>query len=369
LVLQFITKECMQSKQSQKQSDNLPEISETVEIDLQKIVQILKRHWLFGTGVFAVLMLIILLIIVRQKPSYRASGTVLVQKPENQSLLGLGVNVGDLDSLQGTAPIVTQTELVKAVPLIQQTIDKLGLTDSDGSTIIPEDFLKKLRIESVPRADVLKVTYTGKDPQETAEVINTLMQLYVDDNLKINRTKVTAARKFIEQQLPRVENSVREIEDTVRRFNESNRIVSLEDESKAAIDISNTLDKALAELPILSVSIVPLTRAPSSSATRGAVILPITCPALCTITCSVPEMSPSTSPSTWIVLAAMLALTRPLLPTVTIFLPSSIVPSTLPRTSKSSAPEMLPLTQISVPIIALVFCSVALLRAGVTVLA
>jgi polysaccharide biosynthesis transport protein len=238
----------MQSKQSQKQSDNLPEISETVEIDLQKIVQILKRHWLFGTGIFAALMLIILLVIVRQKPSYQASGTVLVEKPENQSLLGLGINVGDLDSLQGTAPVVTQTELIKAVPLIQQTIDKLSLTDSDGSPLIPEDFLKRLRIESVPRADILKVTYTGKDPQETAEVINTVMQIYVNDNLKINRTKVTATRKFIEQQLPRVEESVREIEGAVRRFNETNRIVSLEDESKAAIDISTTLDQSLVDV-------------------------------------------------------------------------------------------------------------------------
>lgn len=238
----------MQSTENQKQSSLSSGVSDVLEIDLQRVLQILKRHWLPGVGVFTVLSLLILFAIVRAKPTYKASGTVLVEKPRNEALLGLGINAGDLDSLQGAGAVVTQTELIKSVPLVQQTIDDLGLTSKDGSPLTVDEFLKKIRVESVPRADVLKITYRAKDASEAARVVNTIMKAYVDDNLEINRVEVKAARGFIEEQLPRVEQDVRKYEQAVRRFNETNRIVSLEDESRAAIDMTTTLNKNLADI-------------------------------------------------------------------------------------------------------------------------
>jgi len=230
------------------ESQNPPEIADVLEVDLYKILQILKRHWLIGTSVFTVFLALVLIVIIRKAPTYEASGTVIVEKPENQSLLGLGINVGDLDSLQGVGPVVTQAELVKAVPLIQQTIDTLGLVDDEGELISPQSFMSNLRVETVPRADVLKITYEANDAGQAAEVVNKLMQAYVDDNLAINQVKVKTAREFIEEQLPRVEQTLDQAERALRQFKEDNKVLSLPDETGAAVAQMKNLDGKLADI-------------------------------------------------------------------------------------------------------------------------
>ena len=230
------------------ESQNPSEIADVLEVDLYKILQILKRHWLIGTSVFTVVLALVLIVIIRKAPTYEATGTVIVEKPESQSLLGLGINIGDLDSLQGVGPVTTQAELVKSVPLIQQTIDTLGLVDDEGATLNPESFIKDLRVETVPRADVLKITYEANNAGQAAEVVNKLMQAYVDDNLAINQVKVKTAREFIEEQLPRVEQTLDQAERALRQFKEDNKVLSLPDETGAAVAQMKNLDGKLADI-------------------------------------------------------------------------------------------------------------------------
>jgi succinoglycan biosynthesis transport protein ExoP len=230
------------------EQQNLPEIADVLEVDLYKILQVLKRHWLIGTSVFTVVLVLVLIVVVRKEPTYKATGTVIVEKPENQSLLGLGINIGDLDSLQGAGPIVTQAELVRGVPLIQKTIDTLGLVDDEGELFSPQSFMKKLRVETIPRADVLKITYSTNDASQSAQVVNTLMQAYIDDNLANNRVKVENAREFIEEQLPRVEQTLNQAERALRQFKEDNQVISLSDETGAAVSQMNNLNQKLSDV-------------------------------------------------------------------------------------------------------------------------
>jgi len=49
---------------------------------------------------------------------------------------------------------------------------------------------------------VLQVSYGDTDPQKAA-VVNTLMGVYLENNLLANRVETTAARQFIASQLPK----------------------------------------------------------------------------------------------------------------------------------------------------------------------
>ena len=91
-----------------------------------------------------------------------------------------------------------------------------------------------------------------------------------------------------------------------------------------------------------SMSIDPLKRQPSSSVTLGAEMLPRTLPEPVTMICSLPRRSPSTVPSILMTFASTVALTRPSLPMVTRWFFNEMLPSTVPRTSRSSSPLMSP---------------------------
>ena len=99
-----------------------------------------------------------------------------------------------------------------------------------------------------------------------------------------------------------------------------------------------------------SISMLSLNLAPSSSVTRGDVMLPCTLPVLDTTTIYEPWTSPMTDPSIFTVLAVTSALTSPLVPIVSSFDGSRTDPSTCPSITRLSSPSMSPLIRMLTPI-------------------
>jgi polysaccharide biosynthesis transport protein len=224
-------------------------------INLQKYWSVFRRRWLTATGVFALVFGSFATYTFLQKPSYEATGKILLKRKDAvASLTGLGgESRGELQTLDQTKdPIDTEMEVVAAAPLIRQTIEAFDLRDKDGQQLIAEDFLNKLTVKSVKGADVLKISYVDKNSARSAAIVNFLMKSYLQNNLDANRAEAVSARKFIEAQLPKIENTVRRADAELRKFKEANKVIALKEEAQSAVgviaELENQSAKAQSEL-------------------------------------------------------------------------------------------------------------------------
>ena len=223
------------------------EREDTDYIDLEQYWLILKRRWLPASVVAASVVGLAALVTFTQKPIYEAKAELLFNKQSNvSSLTGLSGAVGELSGITNLSnPLETQAKVIRSNPIIQKTIDKFNLRDDDNEPISIENFLKQLKVKSAKGTDVLEISYKGTDPQQAAAIVNSLMQDYIDNNIRVNTAEARAAREFLNNQLPEVESRVVKAEAELRKFKEENKVVALKEEAQFGVE---GLKDALQEL-------------------------------------------------------------------------------------------------------------------------
>jgi capsular exopolysaccharide synthesis family protein len=209
----------------------------------------LKRHWLPASAIFVSVLAFTTLSVLLIKPTYVAQGMLRFKRANTTSnLTELGKEIGQLDSLvEENTPLNTEAVSIRSAPVVQKTIAELNLKDKQGAPLKIEDFLKQLSVENITETDILQVSYKGKDPEEITAVVNTLMAVYLKSNLIGNRAEAVATREFIEKELPRAEAATRQTEEALRRFEEKNKVVALEEEASAAVEVIANLDDQIAQ--------------------------------------------------------------------------------------------------------------------------
>jgi polysaccharide biosynthesis transport protein len=227
------------------------------EIDFRQYLRVLKRHWLVTAGVTGSVLGLTALFTFSQKPVYESQGKLLIKQNGASSLTGLSEKVGALSGLTTTSsPLETEAEVIRSNPIVDKTIDALDLKDKKGKRLKVEDFLKLFKVKSVKGTDVLEITYRDTNPKLAADVINNLINNYIENNIKANRLDATSAREFLTKQLPAIEQRVVAAEAGLRRFKDENKVVSLPDEAKVGVEalsgLSSEITKAQALLSDVS---------------------------------------------------------------------------------------------------------------------
>jgi succinoglycan biosynthesis transport protein ExoP len=215
----------------------------------QQYWMMLKRRWLPAFAVFVSVSTLITWVSSLKKPVYLAEGTLLFRRLNtSSSLTEVGKQIGKLEPLaEKSNPLATEAEVMRSVPIIEKTIAKLNLTNKKGVLLKRKEFLTSLTVIDLKGTDILKVSYKDTKPKKAAEIVNTVMALYLENNILFHRTEAVAARKFIEKQLPEAEATVRQAEENMRQFKEKNKVVALEQEASSAVAIIADLQKQISD--------------------------------------------------------------------------------------------------------------------------
>ncbi|AFZ14328.1 capsular exopolysaccharide family [Crinalium epipsammum PCC 9333] len=200
---------------------------------------IFKRRWLPASLVFTLVLGVTALVTFQQKPIYQAQGQILIKKNNSTSLL---LNLDKIDGSAGAGnQINTQAELINSIPVAQETIATLNLSQK------PESFLKPLKVTNIRSTDILQVSYTDTDPAKAAKIINTVMSIYIKSDVNAQRSEAKAAREFVEKQLPIIEVTVRQAEQDLRKFKEQNKVLDLAGEATSTTEVLNNLTQQISE--------------------------------------------------------------------------------------------------------------------------
>ncbi len=238
------------SRQSLTQQ-SAKEYRDAIDVDLNRYSSTLSRHWLPAASIFLSTLIISALATTLIKPTYEASGRLLFKA----SPVGLS-NVdgaGNLTPLvQNQSPVNTQVQVISSNVLLQKTIDKLQLKDLKEQPLTAEALVRSLKMKVVGGTDVLTIDYESNNPEEAAAVVNTLMDLYLENDVLVNRADARATLKLISKQLPLYSQAVQKAELALSTFRQKYSVVDLSEEKKLAVaairNIDSQVDVAKSEL-------------------------------------------------------------------------------------------------------------------------
>jgi capsular exopolysaccharide synthesis family protein len=232
---------------------NFMESRESVDLSLSPYLLALKRRWIPATSIFASTVALGLLAAFLLKPSYQAEGRLLFK---NSAFKVIGNNLlpstseggesSDLKPLVATQnPVTTQMEVISSRPLLQKAIDRLALKNDQGKPLQVIDLQPAMTFKIVGGSDIVQITYKNRDPKQAANVVNTLMNLYLESDITANQADVENARQFMEKQLPNTQVAVNAAEAAVRKFKQQNNVVDLTEEAKSAVSIIGNLETGI----------------------------------------------------------------------------------------------------------------------------
>jgi len=212
-----------------------------------KLWLISKRRWLHGTLTFIPVFVLLVLAISLQKPVYIAQGKIRFQRTNTtSSFTGVGTELGKLEPLgEKSNPLKTEAEVLNSTPIIQKTVAKLNLQSKSSVLFKPKLFLKQLSIKNISGTDILEVAYKDTNPIMAAKAVNMLMEVYLEQNIAAQRAEAVAARKFLEEQVPKSELVVRQTEVNLRQFLERNNVASIPEEGTQSVAMITDLQKQI----------------------------------------------------------------------------------------------------------------------------
>ncbi|NEQ47774.1 MAG: hypothetical protein F6K00_31290 [Leptolyngbya sp. SIOISBB] len=199
----------------------------------------IREAGLLAIGAFTACVALSVFASTRVKPTYTADAKLLFTKVDTASAL-TDIRGGGGDRLESLlidqTPLTTQMQVIRSRPILQETIEILGLRDDEGELLSPQVINDSLDISILSGTDVLKLDYVSEDPDTSAAVVNTLIDRYREYSITQNRAEASEAKDFLLAQLPQSELAVRQAETELRDFLEQNNIGVLEDEAVSLVE-------------------------------------------------------------------------------------------------------------------------------------
>ena len=220
---------------------------DSLDVSLGEYFVKVKRRWKPALAIFLLTLGVTGGLSLLQKKTYQAEGKLLF-KPKSAigELEDIGGNAGELKPiLNDQTPISTQLQILESEPVIQEVIDRQKLTDNDGEPITVKDFLRKLTAEVVGGTDVVTISYKHPDPEVASKIVNTVMDVYIQEQIQDNRKDPGAAKAFLEQQQSGIEAKVRGVEQEIAEFRTKNKIVDLSEEKKGLVENLGSINQQI----------------------------------------------------------------------------------------------------------------------------
>jgi succinoglycan biosynthesis transport protein ExoP len=157
--------------------------------------------------------------------TYEASSTVVIEK--NAVLNPLMQGVGVSGNIEGRLADLKSEITSRSV--MEKVLKKLGFAvgDIDSGQYVPfiEGIRKNMDVAvkgNDREANMFHISYRGKDANKAAEMVNTIVNVYIDEKMNSRRSDTSEAYNFIQDQLQEYKGKLEESDRQIREFKEKN---------------------------------------------------------------------------------------------------------------------------------------------------
>jgi tyrosine-protein kinase Etk/Wzc len=223
------------------------------EISLLDYAAVIRRRWSMIGGLCLVVLGATTIGTVIQPRIYESTAALLTPKEGiGTGLFGGIVGSGLVQQMPGTLlpspPSLTPNRdmlfsILKSRTLARAVVDRFGLQDRYRARYL-EDAITRLQGQTeirVSREGVIFVTVEDIDPQVAAQMANFYVEQLDRLIAQLGTSEGARQRAFITKQLAQAKTDLEASEGELRRFQERNRAISLQDQTRGAIEIAARL--------------------------------------------------------------------------------------------------------------------------------
>lgn len=210
---------------------------------LQLIIR--KKEWFVAISLLIATLAIIVSFVLPRK--YQAASTVFIEKNVISELVK-GITVSP--SMEDTIKVLTYA--ITSRTLLTKVVDNLEMNLSHGKKVNNEELIKDLqkRIDvKVKDKNLFIISFTDPNPKIARDVVNTLVRLYIEENLTSKRGESYEATSFLSEQISTFKEKLDKAEAAVNQYKSTQGGIIAVDESKLFEGISQAQQK-LHELEI-----------------------------------------------------------------------------------------------------------------------
>ena len=132
----------------------------------------------------------------------------------------------------------TEVQIIRSRPVIQRTIDKLGLLKRKPTLAGDPDpvatFLKAVTVEPARNTRLIEIQVEDSDPKLAADMANGLATAYVDHNLEMKLAVAREAVSWLTSQVSDLKAKMSESEQALQKFQEQAGLVSVDEKQSLA---------------------------------------------------------------------------------------------------------------------------------------
>ncbi|ENG7682366.1 polysaccharide biosynthesis tyrosine autokinase [Providencia hangzhouensis] len=185
-----------------------------------------------------------------------------IGKPATLTYLGdnkYSLNI-DGQVLEGTVGILLKQDDISL--LVSSLVAEVGqeftlVKNSRYSTI--ENLRNTLAIAEVGKGTgIINMTIKGADKTENVQILNSIIQNYVDQNTERKKEVTNNTLLFLDEYLPKIKTKLDNYENQLNTFRKKNESIDLSLEAKSALDSALQVEEKLNELTFKEVEIQQL---------------------------------------------------------------------------------------------------------------
>src|SRR6266852_80117 len=206
-----------------------------------------KRKWV----VLATLVVVVTLatiVSLRTRPIYDAFAKIEINQPNSDALLGfkdVGAGVSPDYYSDSQFELATQVNILQSGTIALQVIKALNLDSSapevTGKPVIarPPDrskeagqiarFQASLHVVPLPETRLVEIRYSSPDPQMAATVVNTLVQTFIEENIKAKFDSTMQASEWLSKQLGDLQLRVETSQEKILRYQKENGMLGVDE--------------------------------------------------------------------------------------------------------------------------------------------
>ena len=172
-------------------------------------------------------------------PLYQATASVRFERSVNMA----GLLINDMLNISPVGDLETQTALITSFPVMGRAAKKLGLIPQEATAEeirasaryqdTVTDLAGQVQVKRSAGTSLIDITVTSPDPTNAAQVANRVAEAFQEENIASRTQQIVEARRFIETQLNEVGQRLRQSEERMRAFQESDQRLAIPDEARA----------------------------------------------------------------------------------------------------------------------------------------
>ncbi len=202
---------------------------------------------------------------LKMTPVYEAGGTIEINKPDaslnfqNSASFSLDyfdpteleTDIKILQSNLLALQVIQELHLDRGAEFASQAPPPLDLapdplqTDPAQAAAMVGSFKGSLRVALVPNTRIIEVHYRSADPQKAANVVNTLMQTYVENNFKARFDSTMQASDWLQRQLVDLQMKVEASQEKLVRYQKEHEILGIDEKQNITMAKLDELNKEL----------------------------------------------------------------------------------------------------------------------------